>query len=34
MMKKVKTFGKIIVILAIIAYTLKSLFVGADMDEG
>lgn len=33
MMKKEK-FWKIIVILAIIAYTLKKLFVGADMDEG
>lgn len=33
MMKKEK-FWKIIVILAIIAYILKNLFVGADMDEG
>ena len=33
MMKKEK-FWKIIVILAIIAYRLKNLFVGADMDEG
>ena len=32
-MKKEK-FWKIIVILAIIEYTLKNLFVGADMDEG
>lgn len=33
MMKK-KKFWKIICILAIIAYTLKNLFVGADTDEG
>ena len=32
-MKKEK-FWKIIVVLAMIAYTLKNLFVGADMDEG
>ena len=33
MMKKEK-FWKIICILAVIAYTVKSLFIGADMDEG
>ncbi len=32
-MKKEK-FWKIICILAVIAYTVKSLFIGADMDEG